>query len=92
MSYLPLLPGFQYQAIPVPTIPLWAFTSVMQNAINYLQDGGKIPEELVVNVVLAAVSEACQSHIEVFNPYTKMPEPCALYIVTLADSGTGNRP
>ncbi|BFI63142.1 hypothetical protein KD5_28920 [Yersinia pseudotuberculosis] len=89
MSYLPLLPGFQYQAIPVPTIPLWAFTSVMQNAINYLQDGGKIPEELVVNVVLAAVSEACQSHIEVFNPYTKMPEPCALYIVTLADSGTG---
>ncbi|EKR0129211.1 DUF3987 domain-containing protein [Salmonella enterica] len=89
MSYLPLIPCFQHQTIPVPTIPVWAFTSVMQNAINHLQDGGKIPMELAVNVTLAAVSEACQSHIEVFNPYTKMPEPCALYIVTLADSGTG---
>lgn len=89
MSYLPLLPGCQHQIIPMPTIPLWAFTPVMQKAINYLQDGGKIPVELVVNVVLAAVSEACQSHIEIINPYTNMPEPCALYIVTLADSGTG---
>ncbi|EFC9832182.1 DUF3987 domain-containing protein [Escherichia coli] len=89
MSYLPLVPGCQHQTIPMPTIPLWAFTPMMQKGINYLQDGGKIPVELVVNVVLAAVSEACQSHIEIINPYTNMPEPCALYIVTLADSGTG---
>lgn len=89
MSYLPLMPVFQHQIIPVPTIPVWAFTSVMQNSINHLQDGGKIPVELVVNVTLAAVSEACQSLVEVINPYTDMPEPCALYIVTLADSGTG---
>ncbi len=46
MSYLPLMPVFQHQTIPVPTIPVWAFTSVMQNAINHLQDGGKIPVEL----------------------------------------------
>ncbi|MFS6816358.1 DUF3987 domain-containing protein [Citrobacter meridianamericanus] len=89
MSYLPLMPGFQHQTIPVPTIPVWAFTSVMQNAINHLQDGGWIPMELAVNVTLAAVSEACQSLVEVFNPFTNLPEPCALYILTLADSGTG---
>lgn len=89
MSYLPLMHGLQHQTIPVPTIPVWAFTSVMQNAINHLRDGGNIPVELVVNVTLAAVSEACQSLVEVINPFTNMPEPCALYIVTLADSGTG---
>ncbi|HBR2866335.1 MAG: DUF3987 domain-containing protein [Klebsiella pneumoniae] len=89
MNQLSPMPGSHHLVIPVPTIPLWAFTPVMQKAINYLQDGGKIPVELVVNVVLAAVSEACQSHIEIINPYTNMPEPCALYIVTLADSGTG---
>ena len=89
MSYLPLMPGFQHQTIPVPTIPVWAFTSVMQNAINHLQDGGKIPVELAVNVTLAAVSEACQPLVEVINPFTNLPEPDALYILTLADSGTG---
>lgn len=89
MNQLSPMPGSHHLVIPEPTIPLWAFTPVMQKAINYLQDGGKIPVELVVNVVLAAVSEACQSHIEIINPYTNMPEPCALYIVTLADSGTG---
>ncbi|HCJ7727243.1 DUF3987 domain-containing protein [Citrobacter freundii] len=89
MSYLPLIPGFQHQTIPVPTIPVWAFTSVMQNAINHLQDGGKIPMELAVNVTLAAVSEACQSLVEVINPFTNLPEPNGLYILTLADSGTG---
>lgn len=89
MSYLPLMPGFQHQTIPVPTIPLWVFTSMMQNSMNHLQDGGKIPVELAVNVTLSAVSEACQSLVEVINPFTNMPEPCALYIVTLADSGTG---
>ncbi|QKJ15430.1 YfjI family protein [Yersinia kristensenii] len=89
MSYLPLMPVFQHQTIPVPTTPVWAFTSVMQNAINHLQDGGKIPVELAVNVTLAAVSEACQSLVEVINPFTNLPEPDALYILTLADSGTG---
>ncbi|EPM5395775.1 DUF3987 domain-containing protein [Cronobacter turicensis] len=89
MSYLPLMPGFQHQTIPVPTIPVWAFTSVMQIAINHLQDGGKIPMELAVNVTLAAVSEACQSLVEVINPFTNLPEPNGLYILTLADSGTG---
>ncbi|WP_319927370.1 DUF3987 domain-containing protein [Xenorhabdus littoralis] len=61
----------------------------MQNAINHLQDGGKIPVELAVNVTLAAVSEACQFLVEVINPFTNLPEPDALYILTLADSGTG---
>ncbi|EKN6149864.1 DUF3987 domain-containing protein [Yersinia enterocolitica] len=89
MSYLPLMHGFHHQTIPVPTIPVWAFTSVMQNAINHLQDGGKIPVELAVNVTLAAVSEACQSLVEVINPFTNLPEPNGLYILTLADSGTG---
>ncbi|MEX8626408.1 DUF3987 domain-containing protein [Salmonella enterica] len=89
MSYLPLMPGFQHHTIPVPAIPVWAFPPVMQNAINHLQDGGRIPVELAINVTLAAVAEACQSHVEVINPFTNMPDPCALYIMTLADSGTG---
>jgi hypothetical protein len=45
MNQLSPMPGSHHLVIPVPTIPLWAFTPVMQKAINYLQDGGKIPVE-----------------------------------------------
>lgn len=89
MNQLPQIPAFQQQPIPVSTFPVWALPLLMQNVISYLQDGGKIPTELVVNVVLAAVSEVCQPHIDVHNDYTNMPEPPSLYIMTLADSGTG---
>ncbi|CNH09118.1 Uncharacterised protein [Yersinia enterocolitica] len=59
MNQLPQIPTFQQQPIPVSTFPVWALPLLMQNVISYLQDGGKIPTELVVNPVLAAVSLAC---------------------------------
>lgn len=69
---------------PIDALPL-----IMQNTINFLQDGGKVSSVLAVNAVLAAVSLACHSHINVLNPYTCTEEHCALNILTLADSGTG---
>ncbi|WP_145581964.1 DUF3987 domain-containing protein [Yersinia vastinensis] len=89
MNQLPPGPTFQQQPIPISTFPVCALPLLMQNVISYLQDGGKIPTELVVNPVLAAVSLACQPHIEVLNPYTNMEEHCALNILTLAHSGMG---
>lgn len=86
MSYLPpALP----QVNPASPFPIHALTLIMQDTTNYLQDGGKVPAVLAVNAVLAAVSLACHSHINVLNPYTCTEEHCALNILTLADSGTG---
>ncbi|TQN82078.1 UNVERIFIED_ORG: uncharacterized protein DUF3987 [Citrobacter freundii] len=86
MSYLPpALPLVN----PVSPFPVDALPLIMHNAISYLQDGGKVPTLLAVNAVLAAVSLACHSHINVLNPYTGTEEHCSLNILTLADSGTG---
>ncbi|MGF6269778.1 hypothetical protein ABIE17_002304 [Lelliottia nimipressuralis] len=89
MHHLPPAPVFQQQPIPVSTFPVWAFPPVLQDVTYYLQDGGKIPVELIANSVLGTVSEICQSHFDVHNAYTNMSEPPSLYIMTLADSGTG---
>ncbi|MDZ5729318.1 YfjI family protein [Enterobacter sp. D2] len=86
MSYLPPALPLVNSANP---FPVDALPLIMQNTINYLQDGGKVPTVLVVNAVLAAVSLACHSHINVLNPYTDIEEHCSLNILTLADSGTG---
>ena len=62
MSYLPpALPLVN----PVSPFPIDALPLIMQNAISYLQDGGKVPTVMAVNAVLAAVSLACHSHIDV---------------------------
>lgn len=90
MSYSPPIPQFShFQPNPTYSFPTDELPLLMQNAIIYLQDRGKIPTELAANAVLAAVSLACQPHIKVLNPYTGMEEHCALNILTLADSGTG---
>ncbi|HDK7280019.1 TPA: DUF3987 domain-containing protein [Cronobacter sakazakii] len=90
MSYLSSsLPFQHFKVDPASPFPINALPLLMQNAINYLQDGGKVPAILAVNAILAAVSLACQPHIKVLNPYTGTEEHCALNILTLADSGTG---
>ncbi|AJI85622.1 hypothetical protein CH54_1528 [Yersinia rochesterensis] len=90
MMQLPSAPAFQQQQwAPIPTFPTHAFPPVIQNAMNVLQDGGKFPPELVASAVFAAVSLACQSHVDVLNPCTNMPEPSALFLMTLAESGMG---
>lgn len=90
MSYLPpTSPYSPSQSNPVYPFPTEQLPPLLQNAIRYLQDGGKNPAELAANAVLGAVSMACQYHISVFNPYTQMEGHCALNFLTLADSGTG---
>lgn len=69
--------------------PLYAVPRDLQNAIRYLENEDNIPEEVVVNAIFTAVSLACQPHIAVMNPYTGIPEPCALFLMTLAPSGAG---
>lgn len=90
MSYLPPVPEFShYQPNPFNAFLTDPLPSLMQDVISALQDGGKISTELAINAVLAAVSMACQPHISVLNPFTRMEEHCALNILTLADSGSG---
>ncbi|MBA7942498.1 DUF3987 domain-containing protein [Citrobacter sp. RHBSTW-00271] len=90
MLYLPPSPPHSLcHSIPVYPFPTEHFPLIMQNAIRYLQDGGKNPAELAANAVLVAVSLACQSDVHVLNSYTQIEGHCALNILTLADSGMG---
>lgn len=73
----------------LPPYPVDRFPSVLRNVIQALQVSTQIPVELIGNVVLAATSLACQSLIEVIQPHTNMPEPCSLYLMTIAESGEG---
>lgn len=69
--------------------PVQQFPSVIRNVIQALHNNTQIPVELIGNVVLAAMSLTCQSLIEVIQPHTNMPEPCSLYLMTIAESGEG---
>jgi len=69
--------------------PVQQFPPVLRNVIQALHNNTQIPVELIGNVVLAATSLTCQSLIEVIQPHTNMPEPCSLYLMTIAESGEG---
>ncbi|EPH2853909.1 YfjI family protein [Serratia nevei] len=84
-------PGGQYHPVkdtPLP-YPVQSFPPVLLNVIQALHNNTQIPVELIGNVVLAATSLTCQSLIEVIQPHTNMPEPCSLYLMTIAESGEG---
>ncbi|HCT9312175.1 TPA: DUF3987 domain-containing protein [Citrobacter koseri] len=69
--------------------PVNALSSDIQNVFRQLQNGNNVPSELIANILLTSISLACQSLIEVINPYTGKAEPCALYFMTMAESGMG---
>ncbi|WP_271311513.1 YfjI family protein [Yersinia intermedia] len=81
--------GTHQLAYTVNEYPVLYFPSVLKNVIRELHDATQIPIELIGNVVLAAASLACQSLVEVIQPHTNMPEPCSLYLLTVAESGEG---
>lgn len=69
--------------------PVTSFPPVLKNVIEALHQNTQIPIALIGNVVLATTSLTCQSLIEVIQPHTNMPEPCSLYLMTIAESGEG---
>lgn len=73
----------------LPPYPVQSLPSVLCNVIQALHNNTQVPVELIGNVVLAATSLICQSLIEVIQPHTNMPEPCSLYLMTIAESGEG---
>lgn len=77
------------QTASTSAFPYNAFSSEIQNVFRQLKDGNNVPPELIANILLTSISLACQSLIEVINPYTGKAEPCALYFMTLAESGMG---
>lgn len=85
------LPALQYNPVKkkLETYPVQQFPPVLRNVIQALHNNTQIPVELIGNVVLAATSLTCQSLIEVIQPHTNMPEPCSLYLMTIAESGEG---
>ena len=73
----------------LPPYPVESFPPVLRNVIKELHQNTQIPVALIGNVVLATTSLTCQSLIEVIQPHTNMPEPCSLYLMTIAESGEG---
>ncbi|EMT6385312.1 YfjI family protein [Providencia rettgeri] len=76
-------------AIENKNYPVDKFPPILRNVIFDLHTEMQIPIELIGSVTLGAVSLACQSLIEVIQPHTGMPEPCSLYLMTIAESGEG---
>lgn len=69
--------------------PIDSFPPVLKNVITTLHEDTQIPVALIGGVVLAAASLACQPLINVISPNRSEPEPCSLYLLTLAESGKG---
>lgn len=84
-------PALQYSPVKKASepYPVQQFPPVLRNVIQALHNNTQIPVELIGNVVLAATSLTCQSLVEVIQPHTNMPEPCSLYLMTIAESGEG---
>lgn len=80
---------YQINETHLPPFPSECFPPVLKDVIETLYKETQIPKELIGNVVLAAASLACQSLINVESPYTKLPEQCCLYLMTVAESGEG---
>ncbi|RTY19740.1 YfjI family protein [Morganella morganii] len=80
---------YQINETHLQPFPSECFPPVLKDVIETLYKETQIPKELIGNVVLAAASLACQSLINVESPYTKLPEQCCLYLMTVAESGEG---
>ncbi|HFV6723889.1 TPA: DUF3987 domain-containing protein, partial [Escherichia coli] len=57
--------------------------------IDDLYESTQLPLDLIFNTVLATLSLSCQSLVDVVHPHTNMPEPCSLYLLTIAEPGAG---
>lgn len=69
--------------------PVDAFPPVIRDVIKTLYEDTQIPIELIGSTVLAAAALALQSVLEVMPPYSSEPEPCSLYVLSMAKSGEG---
>ncbi|TBL61146.1 DUF3987 domain-containing protein [Hafnia paralvei] len=84
LPQIPPHPHSQVQSYPVD-----AFPPVMRELIQSYHDETLIPVEMIGSTVLAAAAIACQPHINVSLPFSGKPEPCSLYLMTIAESGEG---
>lgn len=84
LPQIPPNPHSQVQSYPVD-----AFPPVMRELIQSYHDETLIPIEMIGSTVLAAAAIACQPHINVSLPFSGKPEPCSLYLMTIAESGEG---
>lgn len=85
------VPTIQHNTIweSLQSYPVKCFPPVLRDVISALHFNTQIPVELIGNVALAAASLSCQSHVNVMTPYSDIPEPCSLYLLTIAESGEG---
>lgn len=69
-----------------PLFPVWNFPPIIRDAVNELQANSQAPLPLVASSVLAAVSLACQWHVNV-RRMDGREGPCSLIFITIANSG-----
>lgn len=65
------------------------FPPLLRNVILSLHIDTQVSIDLITSAVLAATSLAYQPLIKVVPPHSAIPEPCSLYFLTLAESGSG---
>lgn len=89
LNLIPTSPQSRQGQETLSSSPVQLFPPELENMIRALHDDSHIPVALISNVALAAASLACQGLVDVIQPHTNTPEPCSLYLLTVADSGEG---
>ncbi|EJD6498784.1 DUF3987 domain-containing protein [Providencia rettgeri] len=68
---------------------LHVFPPILHDTIIALHLDTQVSIDLIASAVLSATSLAYQPLINIIPPHSEIPEPCSLYFLTLAESGSG---
>lgn len=71
------------------TFPIEFLSRDLKEVTKNLHTHTGMSLELIVNILLTILSFICQSLVCVASPYTNIPGPCSLYLLTMAESGEG---
>ncbi|HHQ6618746.1 TPA: YfjI family protein [Serratia fonticola] len=73
----------------ISTFPIEFLSRDLKEVTKNIHTHTGMSLELIVNILLTILSFICQSLVCVASPYTNIPGPCSLYLLTMAESGEG---
>lgn len=71
------------------TFPLHCLPEQLKETVERVNMFTGMSMELTINIIFTMLSIICQYLVGVVSPYSGIPGPCSLYLLTLAESGEG---
>ena len=71
------------------TFPLHCLPEQLKDTVERVNMFTGMSMELTINIIFTMLSIICQYLVGVVSPYSGIPGPCSLYLLTLAESGEG---